>query len=665
MNAIETVKNCVTALIQSVSDLSILREWNELNTANADLQTWVMFMTKVEAITKNQQKTTFASFLQERIPFFRPEHNPTIFEDLANRDKSTKLVAGRVQSGKTAVICGLASYLVHVLKMPTIVVVRNYTADYLQLSRKFSRQGMFGHLNMLVHYAKDARVNQILLNEHPALTICLEHQTQLQKVIDAYLFNRVNFCLITDEADSIAYKSKIDKQRILLFNTLRQHASQFIAVTATAFDMLYLDSTLDNQNIYHVPVPANYKGIEHSGFTLKELPKNFDFKMESETPAIWKLSPDMERFYANLVQIPVFQYEQEDEKEVLTHPVICLQKTETEIKKQLQCMGALIRHPIFGKEFVVIAYNGEGVYAYSPRGLDREIPDHEGEMCWGDESTSPYLVDCPVKHFKSLGIGDILQYFKKYSVKDRTTHIVIIAGQMVGRGLNIVSNDYKWHLTHQILRVSETSTCADITQSCRVFGIYSDNIPTTLYCLQKDAMNLKQSHELQKRIFEGADLSQITENMPELCKQIKMFVGHIPRRRTTKKCAEPEWNCVAKEREQYEQVEEEKETRDIMNGTYLLINPSLLRANNVSHYNRIIEYLQSSRQVNKWIPRMKIFKAIAKEVGEENRLNSNTWGWIAQDRSTCVCDQVADENTVGLLFTQLPNREWSIRLNQV
>jgi hypothetical protein len=226
-------------------------------------------------------------------------------------------------------------------------------------------------------------------------------------------------------------------------------------------------------------------------------------------------------------------------------------------------MGALIRHPIFGKEFVVIAYNGEGVYAYSPRGLDREIPDHEGEMCWGDESASPYLVDCPVKHFKSLGIGDILQYFKKYSVKDRTTHIVIIAGQMVGRGLNIVSNDYKWHLTHQILRVSETSTCADITQSCRVFGIYSDNIPTTLYCLQKDAMNLKQSHELQKRIFEGADLSQVTENMPELCKQIKMFVGHIPRRRTTKKCAEPEWNCVAKEREQYgedrEMVEEKIE----------------------------------------------------------------------------------------------------------
>jgi hypothetical protein len=31
-----------------------------------------------------------------------------------------------------------------------------------------------------------------------------------------------------------------------------------------------------------------------------------------------------------------------------------------------------------------------------------------------------------------------------------------------------------------------------------------------------------------------------------------MFVGNIPRRRTTKKCTEPVWNRVAKEQEQYE-----------------------------------------------------------------------------------------------------------------
>jgi hypothetical protein len=47
------------------------------------------------------------------------------------------------------------------------------------------------------------------------------------------------------------------------------------------------------------------------------------------------------------------------------------------------------------------------------------------------------------------------------------------------------------------------------------------------------------------------------------CEQIKMFVGNIPRRRTTKKCAEPVWNKVAKEREQYGEVEEVKETREM------------------------------------------------------------------------------------------------------
>jgi len=649
---IDFVRAQITALVHSIQDMNILRKYYQIR-ESSNLYEWLELDSMIQSQQKPQNEKNIQNFLENNIPFFK--HNPQIFADLSNPEKNTKLVAGRVQSGKTAVICGLASYLVCELKMPTVVVVRNYTADYLQLSRKFSRQGPFGKLNMLVHYAKEARMQQLFLQEHPALIICLEHQTQLQKVIDAYLLNRVNFCLIADEADSIAFKSKVDKQRIVLFNTLRQHASQFIAVTATAFDMLYLDSTLDNQSIYHVPQPENYKGIEHSGFTLKELHKHFDFKMESETPVIWKLSPDMERFYIEISQTPVFQYEREDEKENLIHPVICLQKTETEIKKQLQCMSALIRHPVFGKEFVVIAYNGEGVYAYSPKGLDREIPDFEGEMCWGEDPSSPYLEHCPVRHFKSLGIGDILQYFKNYSIRENITHIVIIAGQMVGRGLNIVSNDYQWHLTHQILKVSDTATCTDITQSCRVFGVYSDNIPTTLYCLQKDAMNLKQSHELQKRIFEGADLLKVTENMPELCKQIKVFVGHIPRRRTTKKCAEPDWNRVAREQEQYGEVEN-KEEKDYA-GEYYCVLPNNLAPRETEIYKYAIDYLQD--KPGQWIERSKIV---------EHAVRNGENQFVVQGRFTDMCSKQSKsfktnlETTSGLLIKKVQNR-WHIRLN--
>jgi hypothetical protein len=616
MNAIQTVKNCVIALIQSVSDLSILREWNELNANNADLQAWVSFMTKVEAVTKNQQnnqKQILQHFLQERIPFFRPEFNPTIFEDLdvsQNPSKAVKLVAGHVQSGKTAVICGLALYLVQALRMPTVIVVRNYTADYLQLARKFS-SGPFKDSDILVHYAKDANIRNMFSENYPALIVCLEHQTQLRKVLQAYRTRRVPFCLIADEADAISYKIKTDKERIIQFNILREVASQFIAVTATAFDMLYLESRLENRNIYHVPVPEAYKGIDHPDFTLEELKRGFDFKMENEVADIWTLSGDMEQFYREILNTPVFQLPRtlEDEKELIyeTHPVICLQKTETEIKKQLQCMSALIRHPVFGKEFVVIAYNGEGVYAYSPQGLEMNILDADGESCRGEPSLSNYLVGCPVLHYKSLGIGDILQYFRDQ--ESAPTHIVIIAGQMVGRGLNIVSNDYQWHLTHQILRVSDTATCADITQSCRVFGVYHDSVPTRLYCLQKDAMSLKQSHFLQRRIYEGANLHDISENMPTLCEQIKMFVGHIPRRRTTKKCTEPEWNKVAKEQEQYGEVDSDT---DLEEGQGWLVYTT--ESQRVI-YNAIEEVLSQQNWINVWVRRNEI----------EHHLPERTW----------------------------------------
>ncbi len=158
-----------------------------------------------------------------------------------------------------------------------------------------------------------------------------------------------------------------------------------------------------------------------------------------------------------------------------------------------------------------------------------------------------------VVQYKNIGIGDILQALKDTDFKgeEHYSHVIIIAGHMVGRGLNICSNDFKWHLTHQILSNSATATCSDITQSCRLFGKYNDSIPTRLFCVQNDAMSLKQTHYLQNRIFEGANLHDLTENMKTLCETLKIFVGLIPKRKLTKKIKQPEFNKVATVEEQY------------------------------------------------------------------------------------------------------------------
>lgn len=517
---------------------------------------------KIKENIQDQLKLDIQTRLKRTIPFF--SENKTIFEDLEDPEKSTKLVGGLVQSGKSNVICGLAVYLNLVFKLDIVVVVRDIIADSKQLYQKFIRDFKdYFDKPLRVRSIKDIKHEQdIFIDNIPSIIICIEHQKHLEKIRKNVLKRK--YVLIADEADAVCYKDPSQKNPIRnpIFNMIKDHSSQFIGITATAYDMLYLESELYSDSIYHVPIHSCYKGIDHPDFKMVELNSSFDFSLrETVDPLVWKFSKDMQRFYSRICNQPVFEEKTEDG--VLIHPVFCLQTTETDKDRQFQYLGAFARHPLFKTQITAIVYNSEGVFCYSPDGVDRHIIiqnseiDGEEKIHKSTKPTSPYLANCEVVQFKKLGLGEILQYFKDR--RDPPTHIVVIAGLMVGRGLNVVSSDFKWHITHQILRNSDNATCADIVQKLRVLGIYRDSIPIRLFCLQRDAITIKQSSKLQARIFEGADLQEEVETMPDLCEEIKIYVGNIPQRRTTKKCKEPHWNKVAHEREQYEEVKEKFE----------------------------------------------------------------------------------------------------------
>ena len=504
---------------------------------------------QIQLEQKNQQKQTkneVQEFLKQKIAFFRPEHNPTIFDDLESSDLevSNKLIAGLIQSGKSNVICGLALYLTRGLGLSVVVLLRNYNADYEQLRSKFESE-----YDTIPFYAGDRTQLRHMFKGDPKVIICIENEKQMIRLDEE--INKLNpsFVLIADEVDSVCYKADETGQRIMAFESIKSKSSQFIGVTATSYVMLYKEHLLTNRAIYRVPVDPCYKGIDYLIGTnsIEELPNNFDFKLKTITPAVWELSEDMEQFYTRIANIAPFE-----EKEVggnATHqPVIVLQTTETEIKKQFQCMGALARHPVFKKEFSIIVYNGEGVYLYSPQRLDNEIIGDEGELTEGilpNDRYSHYISDCNVLHFKKAGIKHALQYFKN---REQTpSHIIIIAGLMVGRGLNIVSSDYQWHLTHQILRVSDNADISDLIQKLRLLGIFKDSLPLRLFLTKREATNLKKGHFLHNTLLNGAEHYEALGVMPELVEEIEMPAGHIPRRRTTKKCAEPSWNEIVEE----------------------------------------------------------------------------------------------------------------------
>lgn len=622
MSAIKNVQTRVQQLISSVSELELIREWYKLQSSE-DLAAWVDFLMRIETNSNESTdlKTQVQTTLKENIPFF--EKNPGIFKDLDidesdSESKSesdfsspkTKLIAGHVQSGKSAVICGLAVYMVKVLKKPVVIVVRNYTADYKQLASKFDRNGSFEEFDVLVHYAKDVNSNQIFHPNYPAITICLEHQTQLRKLIESHRNRPEAFCLIADEADAICYKQYDDRERIAQFTELWSRAQQFIAITATAFDMLYMESRLDNQSIYQLPVPEFYKGIQHPDFSFGVLPQKFDFNLSNISPSVAKLSDDMEAFYLDLLDTPTFELDDG------YHPVICLQKTESVIRKQVQSLAALARHPVFGEEFIVMTYNGDGVYLYAPFDIGRTIAETHGA-----DIKLVYLSDIRnVFHYKDLGIHHILQHLKDLNQPDRIKHIVIIGGQMVSRGLNIVSTDYQWHLTHQIYKTSAQSTCAEDIQGCRIFGVYRDNIPTRLYCLQKDINNITQAQHLQERIYEGASFHQLTESLPQLCEKIKVFKGLIPRKRTTKKCMEPQWKKVQSERAQYEEVQE-RESKEEDGSGWLVYQTSEIQK---KAYQDIEKVLLDQGWINMWIKRSDIQTYIPEREWDLRDLKHNS-----------------------------------------
>ncbi len=493
------------------------------------------------------------------IEFFQA--NPSIYDDLENTEKCVKLIAGHVQSGKSAVLCGMAIYIVKVLRQHVVVVLRNSVADYFQLAKKFKRDGEFGLFDVQMLYGGDT-TNKA--GNSPCITVCIENETQLKKIANA--FEDVPFTLIVDEADAICYKKDIDKVCITQFNRIKDASSQFIAVTATAFDMLYMEKDLMNKNIYKVPVNDMYKGITHSDLSINNLDRSFKFALEKINVTQFSLSVDMENFYGKILDADIYERaikeEKGDDRFRMDHPVVCLQRTESKVNEQLQTLSAIARHHVFGKEFLVIVFNYDGMFMYHHEYLPEYAGEHQGKLLVGHRYVPDEL---KVKKYgtktNKCSIGDVLQALKDCASRGEYvhTHIVIISGNLVGRGLNIVSNDFKYHLTHQILKVSDESTCSDLIQSIRLLGNYNDDIPLNLFCLPKEGVNLKQAHALQQRLFEGADLHDATTSMRNLCDEINVFVGDIPRRKTTRKCRAPTWNMVATREEQYGEIEREIE----------------------------------------------------------------------------------------------------------
>jgi hypothetical protein len=160
-------------------------------------------------------------------------------------------------------------------------------------------------------------------------------------------------------------------------------------------------------------------------------------------------------------------------------------------------------------------------------------------------------VETDIVAYSQLNIPKMLQYFRDNQTIHRVTHIVIIAGKIADRGLNIVSTDYRWHLTHEILSPSKTAVVTELVQSGgRLCGVMDDHLESYLYVTQKDKEDLERGTTLQDQVLTEAQTHPETVLMQAFCEQVPLTRDMIPKRRTTRKRrVEPNWNYTEEKKE--------------------------------------------------------------------------------------------------------------------
>jgi hypothetical protein len=646
----------------------------------------------MEAVPSSEEKSDVppdplpgtAEWLQSQENFYFFRKYPNVFTELQERNESGSpphfLIHGNVQGGKTPVIAGLALYMVRDMRLSVVVVVRNILEDQRQLTDKFKNPHEPFHFFYSREAIKVSTPEESLSTFHreePALTVALENQTQLQKIVDTWRGTSGGpneFALIIDEADAIAFKGQNGRPTYPKVNgylkELQDRARVVIMVTATSFDVLYLEARLTNRRIYSIPKHPNYKGVDHPGVQL--IPVTMDLRYGGVGQPI---SPGLLEWYEELSQqMPFERAVREENGELTDHPIICLQKTETKIAKQMDMLYVLATDPRFRERFAILVYNGKGVHAYYHTLLPEIIPERG---IYGKHHIDPRC-NVSTRQYKKASIRDVLRMLRLYRNQYPITHIIIIAGFTVSRGLNIVSGvDYKWHLTHEIMYHSPNASVSDLIQSCRIFGIYYDSIPLKIYCAPEDAVSIRQAHFVQDRLIEGATslatFEQVTASMPTLCRVIRICKNFIPARRTTQKCAEPEWNIVSTEEEQYVDEEEEKEeldddefkedTEDDNDGSHIFrVLPERLGEVSRAYYNQIVVYLTDMHHTGVWMLKSRVLSMIYRNIQERNVIKSSIWNWT--DVHSNFFEYAETEWESGLLIRQDTTGAWFMRLNE-
>jgi hypothetical protein len=362
-------------------------------------------------------------------------------------------LVGHVQSGKTIEEINYCYSSIHKYKVPVVFIVRNVTADQLQLRKRFSDHDIT--VALLKDLSDDA-VREIMESLGVIILLCNTHQLQRMKDLLGGYTKKYHVCI--DEVDFSIKSKGLNSPIDILLHDIKAGASHILGATATPFALF--STQKDLSKVKSITPKKNYRGIE-------ELCVNFVdsciIRKEPDFPLCDMAA--MDEIYETFL---------EKSHGVILHTVVKERQNHCMIQKYLASV-----YP----GMTTIVYNGDGIRVVcrmrdnSPFANKKELNQYRQLVNTYHQIHEENFI---VHYFQRYSISEVLQLL--LDDHHDHSHISIIAGHLASRGISFVSTDYSLHLTDQYFYAAKNTHGENLLQSLRILGCYNDKTPLTLWC---------------------------------------------------------------------------------------------------------------------------------------------------------------------------------------
>jgi hypothetical protein len=339
--------------------------------------------------------------------------------------------------------------------------------------------------------------------ENPGIVITLCNASQVQRIVntlDEYRATDWTFHIFADEADELCYYKKNTAIRTV-FEDLRQKCTRIYGITATGYEQLLCEPELLRDSVIVLTPKDGYKGPLQLSYKI--LPHNaVSYGPKDDMEKILEKDPNLSFYFDELVACKIFNISHTN----TSHPVMTLLKTTRYTAQHELVMGYLrTKYP---NKFTVLIFNGEGVRLHHHSLIGRTVKINNHIFSEDQSMRGTHLLG-------NVTIQSTLQYLKNNGGAERFPRIVIISGDLADRGINFVSKDFIWHLTHAYILASNKkwNSVPYLVQALRLCGIYNDDIPLNVYTTQRIKETILNGYHFQKDKLFQLQIKMITDDV--------------------------------------------------------------------------------------------------------------------------------------------------------